>query len=234
MIDGTITVISTANQEEGVQVSNIPLSTDGILCDAMLVDNTDTEENDYCDEELRIWLDRRQAGAARGIDTNDANRGVTEDNEDDDLDDSGVVAEDNDDSNTDDNYSEIEDDDTESYHGGEGNVLEGIVPPTAEAVATVVQEDTVMEEGEPSAYVDPWEKEPPLPINTPIVQTIHPAIPLQNHVHMSYELYSWVQQQNVSRGAYDALLLLLNKWIINNSFGKLSSMFRKHCNLRDY
>ena len=219
LIDGTITVLSTDNQE-AVQVSNAPQSTYDIFRDTMLVDNTDTEEHDYGDEELRIWPDRRQAGGARDIDIDDANCGIAENNENGDLDDSSVVADDNDDNNTDDNYSEFEDDDTESYHGGESNVPERSVPPTAEAVATVVGEDTVMGEGEPPAYVDPWEKEPPLPIDTPIIQTIRPAIPLQNYVHMSYELYSWVQQQNVSRGAYEALLLLLNKWIINNSFNK--------------
>ena len=67
---------------------------------------------------------------------------------------------------------------------------------------------------------DPWDKEPPLPTNVPIVENVYPFTELPKHEQKSYELYSWIQQFNISREAYVTLLAMLNKWIMKEGFGK--------------
>ncbi|KAG2223175.1 hypothetical protein INT45_011521 [Circinella minor] len=63
-------------------------------------------------------------------------------------------------------------------------------------------------------YVDPWDKEPPLPTNVPIVENVYHFTKLPKHEQKSYELYSWIQQFNISCEAYVTLLAMLNKWIM--------------------
>ena len=65
-------------------------------------------------------------------------------------------------------------------------------------------------------YVDPWDKQPTLQTDQCIEYTEHGTIPLDSHEKKSYELYSWAQQQNISRFAYEELLKLLNKWIVDD------------------
>ncbi|KAI9247955.1 hypothetical protein BDA99DRAFT_542685 [Phascolomyces articulosus] len=67
-------------------------------------------------------------------------------------------------------------------------------------------------------YIDPWDKEAPLQTDVPIIETVYPAAQLLKHEKMSYELYCWIQQFNISREAYVALLLMLNKWIMSDEF----------------
>ncbi|KAG2226021.1 hypothetical protein INT45_002487 [Circinella minor] len=65
-------------------------------------------------------------------------------------------------------------------------------------------------------YVDPWDKQPTLQTDQCIEYTEHGPMPLDSHEKKSYELYSWAQQQNISRFAYEELLKLLNKWIVDD------------------
>ncbi|KAI9243132.1 hypothetical protein BDA99DRAFT_566857 [Phascolomyces articulosus] len=47
-------------------------------------------------------------------------------------------------------------------------------------------------------YIDLWDKEAPLQTDVPIVETVYPAVQLPKHEKMSYELYCWIQQFNIS------------------------------------
>ncbi|KAG2207259.1 hypothetical protein INT45_003048, partial [Circinella minor] len=89
-----------------------------------------------------------------------------------------------------------------------------------EQIPSAYQEESEGIEDEESVaeYVDPWDKEPPLPTNVPIVENVYPFTELPKHEQKSYELYSWIQQFNISREAYVTLLAMLNKWIMKEGF----------------
>ena len=81
-------------------------------------------------------------------------------------------------------------------------------------------------------YVDPWDEQPALETGQCIEYTEHSPMPLDGHEKKSYELYSWAQQQNISRFAYEELLKLLNKWIVDDDgFSKclFTLCFIIHC-----
>ena len=78
--------------------------------------------------------------------------------------------------------------------------------------------------GEPTIadeqYVDAWENEPPLCTNEPITYTEYAPVPLDNHEHKSFQIYCWIKENNISRGAYEELVKLLNKWIKDDDVRK--------------
>lgn len=50
--------------------------------------------------------------------------------------------------------------------------------------------------------------------------TEHAAVALDPHVRRSLELYCLVQEENISRKAYEQLIQMFNKWIAENDFGE--------------
>ena len=117
---------------------------------------------------------------------------------------------------TDDNYTDAdEDEDEEAYYDIrlEQNIDHRNTPEVVE-------------------YVDPWDNQPTLQTDQCIEYTEHGPMPLDSHEKKSYELYSWAQQQNISRFAYEELLKLLNKWIVDDDgFSKclFTLCFIIHC-----
>ncbi|KAG2219658.1 hypothetical protein INT45_012359 [Circinella minor] len=69
-------------------------------------------------------------------------------------------------------------------------------------------------------YVDAWDLESPLFTNSPIIESVGAPLTLEDHERKSYDLYGWVEENNVSRTGYNSLLLMLNKWIVDDEFGK--------------
>ena len=176
-LDGIIGMYTTSDEETEQET---PQRTSQNQDDQVHMDDPNTDDHDYGDESLRLWLEARTADAARD------DLVATENNI--------VAAGDDfigtdDDNDTDDNYEEIEDSDLESPLENEGDADEERDTSAAETNGTT-GEATAMEEDEPLAYVDPWDREPPLPTDIPIVQNVRPPAVLSNHVHMSFELYS--------------------------------------------
>ena len=114
---------------------------------------------------------------------------------------------DDDDFATDDNYSDHSDNEDDD---DQGNGLR------QEAIAI----EAMGNDEEGGLYVDPWDKEPPLRSDVPFEETVQGSSPLDKHHQKSFELYSWIQEHNVSRDAYTSLLSMLNGWIVDDSFGK--------------
>ena len=108
-----------------------------------------------------------------------------------------------DDNVTDDNYMDDDNDDDEPG------------PSDLQEVSESSEDEESIDE-----YVDPWDNEPSLPTNVPIVETVYDFTELPKHAQKSYELYAWIQQFNISRDAYGTLLKILNKWIMKEGFGK--------------
>ena len=177
-LDGTIGMYTTSDEE--AEQEQMPQRTSQVHSDPMHMDDPTTDDYDYSDESLRLWLEARTADAARD------DLFVTDDNVVAAGDDFVVTDDDND---TNDNYEEIEDSDLESPLENEGDADEERNTSAVETNGTT-GEGTAMEEDEPLAYVDPWDREPPLPIDTPIIQKIYTPASLPKHLHMSFELYS--------------------------------------------
>ncbi|KAI7849599.1 hypothetical protein BDC45DRAFT_593635 [Circinella umbellata] len=106
-----------------------------------------------------------------------------------------------DDNVTDDNYMDDDNDDDEPG------------PSDLQEVSESIEDEESIDE-----YVDPWDNEPSLPTNVPIVETVYHFTELPKHAQKSYELYAWIQQFNISRDAYGTLLKMLNKWIMKEGF----------------
>ncbi|KAI7855204.1 hypothetical protein BDC45DRAFT_568545 [Circinella umbellata] len=82
-------------------------------------------------------------------------------------------------------------------------------------------------------YVDAWKNEPPLCTNEPITYTEYALVPWDNHEHKSFQIYCWIQENNISRGAYEELVKLLNKWIKDDDISHvpLLSPYKTESNL---
>ncbi|KAG2217107.1 hypothetical protein INT45_006673 [Circinella minor] len=80
-------------------------------------------------------------------------------------------------------------------------------------------------------YVDPWTlKMPPCTI-VPIDYIEYGQAPLDTHEEISFEIYSWIQEHNVSRAGHEDLIKLLNKRIKSEEgFDKMFNLKEtKHC-----
>ena len=62
--DGTIDMYTTTSDEETKQ-EEIPQRTSQVHGDPMYMDDPNTDDHDYGDESLRLWLEARTANAAR-------------------------------------------------------------------------------------------------------------------------------------------------------------------------
>ena len=62
-------------------------------------------------------------------------------------------------------------------------------------------------------YVDPWTLEIPPCTTVPIEYIEYGQAPLDPHKEISFEIYSWIQEHNVSRAGHEDLIKLLNKQI---------------------
>ncbi|KAG2209615.1 hypothetical protein INT45_009870, partial [Circinella minor] len=111
---------------------------------------------------------------------------------------------------TDDNYNDHSD--------NEDEVDQENVPEQQHIVVGAT--DQVNSDEEDGIYIDPWDKEPPLCTDVPFEETVWGTTQLDKHHQKSFELYSWVQDHNVSRDAYTSLLSMLNEWIVDDSFDK--------------
>ncbi|KAG2216619.1 hypothetical protein INT45_000419 [Circinella minor] len=74
-----------------------------------------------------------------------------------------------------------------------------------------VDQENVNSDEEDGIYIDPWDKEPPLCTDVPFEETVQGTAQLDKHHQKSFELYSWVQDHNVSCDAYTSLLSMLNE-----------------------
>ncbi|KAG2215024.1 hypothetical protein INT45_000035 [Circinella minor] len=114
-------------------------------------------------------------------------------------DDNSQVRDNNDDQNTDYTHAGTDVEDCASEEAYD----------TTDPYVTNTVEPTIANE----EYVDAWENEPPLCTNEPIAYTEYAPVPLDNHEKKSFQIYCWIQENNISRGAYEELVKLLNKWI---------------------
>ena len=87
---------------------------------------------------------------------------------------------------------------------------------------------TVAQPSTPSPYRDPWTKEPPVDTSIPIRQTVYPAVEHDAIAKRSYELYYWVQKNNINRAAHESLIQMINAWIPGK---QNDSMYTKTHNL---
>ncbi|KAG2211489.1 hypothetical protein INT45_002783 [Circinella minor] len=121
-------------------------------------------------------------------------------------DDDNQVYDNNDDQNMDYTHpgTDVEDfDSEETYNTINPNVSNTVEPAIAD-----------------EEYVDAWENEPTLCTNEPIMYTEYAPVPLDNHEYKSFQIYCWIQENNISRGAYEELVKLLNKWIKDDDVHK--------------
>ncbi|KAG2214170.1 hypothetical protein INT45_008584 [Circinella minor] len=194
---GKVVVVVHPNAFRALSRNNVidpevfPEAPDTTTVNPFIVSGSEDFSMDYNTEQVH-----RSIGSFEGdfndFDFGDSSNGVQEYEQRTDVD------EDND-NMTDDNY--MDDDDNEPGPSDLHEVSDGI------------EDEESMNE-----YVDLWDKEPPLPTNVPIVENVYPFTDLPKHKQKSYELYSWIQQFNISREAYVTLLAMLNKWIMKEGF----------------